>query len=286
MASASSRGDATGDAPQARPQEALPPWLLASERYAPPADHDGFIARSALAITSTLSRLRLDDGQRTAISPSAPIKLLLGLVIILLTSLSRNFAFVLLVLAGTLARVAALPASAVRRIATVASSTAGLTALVMLPATFLGQPQSALLVATKVLVSVGIALTVALSTPTHELTGALRALHVPNLAIMTVDLALKGIVDLGTVALEVLQALRLRSVGRNRTKGGSLGSVGGVVLLKANKAAQDTSDAMSCRGFEGEYAPTPIMRPRPPDLAWLAGLVALFAVFLYLQGQV
>lgn len=264
----------------------LPAWLLRPERYDPTPDRDGFIARSMLSITSVLSRLRLDDGQRTRLSPSAPLKLLVGLAVILLTSLSTNFAFTLVVLALVLLRVALLPARALRRVAGVAFSAAGITALVMLPAALLGQSHSALLVATKVLVSVSVALVVALSTPAHELTGALRALHVPNLAILTVDLALKGIVTLGTVALEVLQALRLRSVGRNRAKGSSLGGIGGVVLLKANRAAQDTSDAMRCRGFEGEYPPLPATRPRPVDLAWLAGLAALIVLFLYLERQV
>lgn len=272
--------------PATAPGGSLPSWLTTPQSYEPPSDHDGFITRSMLSLTSALSRLRLDDGQTTALSPSAPMKLLLALVLILLTSLSTNYAFVLAMLALLLVRVAFLPAKALRRVVTVGLTSASLTALVMLPALALGQSQSMLLVSTKVLVSVGIALTVALSTPAHELTGALRQLHVSSLAVMTVDLALKSIVSLGTVALEVLQALRLRSVGRNRDKGTSLGGIGGTVFLKAAKAAQDTSDAMRCRGFEGEYRTTRPSRPGPRDLAWLACLAALVALFVYLQRQV
>lgn len=277
----------TGPGPGATsPAEGLPSWLLEPQDFEPPADHDRFIARSLLSIASVLARLRLDDGQRTRLSPSAPTKLLAGLAIILLTSLSTNYAFVLVMLAGVLLRVALLPPEALRRVAGVAFGTCGLTMLVMLPAALFGQPQSMLLVGTKVFVSAGVALTVALSTPVHELTGALRMLHVSNLVIMTVDLTLKSIVTLGTVALEVLEALRLRSLGHNRSKGSSLGGIGGVVLLKAAKAAQDTSDAMRCRGFVGEYAPTRPSRPRVLDLAWLMGLAAVVALFVYLQGLV
>lgn len=271
---------------EATPRDSLPSWLLSTEDYDPPSDHDGFLTRSMLSLTSVLSRLRLDDGQRTPLSPSAPTKLLLGFALILLTSLSTNFAFVLVMLALVLVRVALLPQRLLRRVVSVALTTAAVTALVMLPALALGQPQSMLLVATKVLVSVGIALTVALSTPVHELTGALRTLHVSSLVIMTVNLALKGIVSLGKVALEVLQALKLRSVGRNRDKGTSFGGMGGIVFLKATKAAQDTSDAMRCRGFEGEYQATRATRPHPRDLAWVALLVALIALFVYLERQV
>lgn len=264
----------------------LPPWLLQSQAYEPPADRDGFIARSALSITAALSRLRLDDGQRTRLSPTPAVKLALGFALVLLTSLSGNFAFVLVMLALLALRVALLPVRALQRVVAVSCATAALTALVMLPAVLLGQPQSVLLVGTKALVSTGVVLTVALSTPAHELTGGLRALHVPDLAIMTIDLALKSIYDLGTVALEVLCALRLRSVGRNRTKGSALGGTAGFVFLKAHRAAQDTADAMRCRGFEGEYHVDASVRPRAIDLAWLVGLALLVALFLYLQGQV
>lgn len=264
----------------------LPSWLLAPERYDPPTDRDAFIMRSSRAVASVLARLRLDDGQATPLSPSAPVKLLVGLALILLTSLSTNYAFVLAVLAGVLVRVALLPSHALRRVVDVAAGAAGLTALVMLPALLLGQPQSLLIVTTKVVVSVCCALTMTLSCPVHELTGALRQLHVSNLAIMTVDLALRGIVTLGTTTLEVLEALRLRSVGRNRSKGSALGGVGGIVLLKANKAAQETSDAMRCRGFTGRYQATRASRPGACDIVWLALLAAVFAAFLYLQKQV
>lgn len=275
----------TGEA-ASRPTQPLPSWLLSSQGYEPPRDRDGFVTRSEAAIASVLARLRLDDGQATALSPSAPVKLLLGLALIVLTSLSSNFAFTLAMLAATLARMCLLPAPALHRAAGVSLSASALTALVMLPATLLGQPQSALLVGTKVLVSVGIALIVALSTPAHEITASLRSLRVPNLAIMTVDLALKGIVTLGTVASEVLLALRLRSVGRNRDKAGSLGGTGGIVFLKAQRAAQDTADAMRCRGFEGEYPASPPLRPRMADVAWVAGLALCLALFCYLEGQV
>lgn len=283
----SPQGQPSPTQPSPAPDD-LPPWLLASDAttYDPPADHDGFITRSLLSLTSVLARMRLDDGQRTRLSPSAPTKLVCGLALILLTSLATNYAFVLVMLAGTLVRVALLPPKATRRVTSVAATSAGLTALVMLPAVFLGQPQSLLLVGTKVAVSLGIALTVALSTPAHEITGALRQLHVSNLAIMTMDLALKNVVSLGNVAVEVLEALRLRSVGHNDDKRTSLGGTGGVVFLKASRAAQDTAEAMRCRGFEGEYRATQGVRPQATDYLCLLALAALVALFVYLERQV
>ena len=101
---------------------------------------------------------------------------------------------------------------------------------------------------------------------------------------MTLELALKSIVTLGKVATEVLCALDLRSVGKNRSKGTSMGGVGGVTFLKANEAARTTADAMRCRGFGGEYQAAPRGAHKPIDLAWLLALVAVGVLFAYLQG--
>ncbi len=264
----------------------VPKWLLVDQNYDPLPDRDRFISKSILSVTGVLAHFRLDDGTPGKLSPSAPAKLLFGLGCILLTSLSTNYFFTLIMLACVLVRLCLMPGGQLRRIASVAFGAAGVTFLVMLPAVLLGQQHSALLIATKVLISVSVALIVALTTPFNQLTAALRVFHVPNLVILTIDLALKSIVRLGEVAAEALCALQLRSVGHNRRKGDAIGGVGGVVFLKTNEAAQATYDAMACRGFEGDY-PLPRERQwRAIDLAWLAAFAVLVAAFLYLQGAI
>lgn len=267
-------------------EQDIPSWLLESQEYEPQHDRDGFIRKSMLSITGVLSRFRLDDGVEGRLSPSAPAKLLFGLLYILLTSLSGNYFFVLIMLACLLVRLCFLDGKLLKRIAGVALAAAALTFAIMLPAVFIGQPHSAVLIATKVLVSVGTAMTVALTTPFNRLTGALHTFHVPNLMVLTVDLALKNIVRLGQIALEVLTALKLRSVGRNADKRSSIGGVGGVVFLKTSEAANATYDAMCCRGFEGEYVVPRERQWRTVDLAWLAFSLFLVLAFIYLQGAV
>jgi cobalt/nickel transport system permease protein len=58
------------------------------------------------------------------------------------------------------------------------------------------------------------------------------------------------------------------------------------VLVKAAHAAQDTSDAMRCRGFEGSYDLQAAWRPRLSDALWASMLVAAIALFVVLQRQV
>lgn len=270
----------------AEAQGHIPSWLAVPEDYQARKDRDSFVTRSILSVTSVLAHFRLDDGKGTRLSASAPAKLLLGLGCILLTSLSTNYAFVLLMLAIALVRVMLLPASALRRTAGIAFGAAALSFLVMLPAALLGQSHSALLVASKVLTTVSIALTLALTTPFNEMTGALRAFHVPNLFILTIDLALKNIVSLGAIALEVLTSLKLRSVGRNRDKGASIGGVGGVVFLKSQEAAEATFQSMTCRGFDGSYVVPNERMWRAADIAWAAAFALLCLAFAYLEGGI
>lgn len=262
----------------------IPGWLSRAQDYDPPVDRDRYMRRTSLALMGALSQLRFDDGKAGRLSASAPVKLALALGCILLASLARNFAFVVVMLALVLARMAMLPAQALKRAVSVSAAAAAFTFALMIPAAIIGQPQSALFISAKVLVSVGIVLVVALTTPHHELTGALRAFHVPALVVMTIDLALRNIVRLGQVALEVLTALRLRSVGRNARKGDAIGGVGGTVLLKSADAATDAFDAMTCRGFDGDFR---LPRKRwicPVDAAWVVGFACLVAAFIWLEG--
>ncbi len=237
-----------------------------------------------LKITSVLAYFRLDDGVASKRSPSAASKLLMGLGMILLTSLSSNYFFVLIMLAIVLFRLATLRKSALKRTVSVAAAAAALAFVIMLPAIFLGQSHSAIQIGTKVFISVSIAMSVALSTPFNEITSSLRAFHLPDIFILTIDLALKNIVRLGEIAIEVLTALKLRSIGKNRDKGTSIGGIGGVVFLKSQEAAQSTYAAMMCRGFEGEYVLPRGRTWRKTDLLLLIAFVVLLILFIYTEG--
>ena len=240
--------------------------------------------RNLLAMTSGLALLRLDAGKSTQFSPSAPVKLLVTFAAILLTSLSRNYLFVLIMLALVLLRVCLLPRNTLPRVASGALTAALLSFVIMLPAIIVRQPQSALWLGTKAFVSTSLALVVALTTPHAQLTRALRTFGLPSIVIMTIDLTLRSIVSLGRTAEEALTALTMRSVGKNRDKQASLGGVGGIVLIKASVCAQDTLDAMRCRGFTGEYHGATRHRMRAVDAAWIFALALLCALFLHLQG--
>ncbi len=262
----------------------MPEWLAGPQAYEPLSDNSTFVTKSALSVTAVLRQLRLDDGRPSAFSPSAPVKLTLALGAILLNSLAHNLMVTWVLLAFVLVRAALLPRAALARVAAVASAAALFAFVLALPAALIGQPASAVRLGLKALASCGLAMEVALTTPVAELTGGLRAFRMPNLVIMTLDLALRNIVRLGDCALETLTALSLRSVGCDKDKRASMGNVGGTLFVRASKAAADTYDAMRCRGFEGSYDREGVPWLRVADAAWAAAFVLFVALFLHLEG--
>jgi len=92
---------------------------------------------------------------------------------------------------------------------------------------------------------------------------------------------------LGEFSLEMLYALKLRSVGKNRKKYTSLGGVGGTLFIKSREMSEEMYSAMECRGFTGEYHIYDKFKFRLADLIYVlinAGIVYTFIYFQRLAG--
>ena len=230
----------------------LPDWLKENDEYNAPSDRDGFLTRSILSLMSMLAAFRAKTVSYGAKYP-APLKLLVCLAMILLTSLAHNMLIVYIILAILLAHIVFLKSELLVKTVTTALVAACLSAVILIPAIFLGSPQSMLTVSIKVFVSVGLVGLLASTTEWNRLTAGLAAFHIPDVFIFTLDITLKYIVILGNISMDMLNALRLRSIGRNRSKAESLSGVLGVTFLKSRQMSEEMFQAMQCRGFEGEY---------------------------------
>ena len=112
--------------------------------------------------------------------------------------------------------------------------------------------------------------------------GALKRFFFPDLFIFVFDITIKYIVMLGEFALQMLYALKLRSVGRNRSKYGSIGGVGGMLFIKSRNMSEEMYYAMECRGFTGEYHASGKVSFTAFDAAYIllnGGFVWLFVHF-------
>lgn len=233
----------------------IPDWLKEQEEYNAPQDRDGFLTRSILSLMSMLASFRAKTISYGSKYP-APLKLIVCLAMILTTSLARNMLIVYVILAILLAHICFLSGELLVRTITTSLAAALLSAVILIPAVFLGSPQSMLTVSIKVFVSVGLIGLLASTTEWNKLTAGLAAFHIPDVFIFTLDITLKYIVILGNISMDMLNALRLRSIGRNKSKAQSISGVLGVTFLKSRQMSEEMFQAMQCRGFEGEYRRT------------------------------
>jgi len=76
----------------------MPAWLLQDENYLAQSDKDTYINRSILSLLSVLAKIRRQDGQQTRQFYGHPaLKIAVTLLLITLLSLSKSFAFVIMV---------------------------------------------------------------------------------------------------------------------------------------------------------------------------------------------
>lgn len=263
-------------------QQEIPSWMLEDRQYEPQKDHDGFITKSILQMMGVLSKAR-EDGSVQDHGAGAAAKLFFVILTIILMACSHNMFFSYCMLAMIMVLCCTLPGKSLKRVITGAVSAFIFSAAIMVPAVFLGSPRTMLTVSAKVFISVALVNWLASSTKWNRITSAFRFYHVPDLFIFTFDITLKYIVLLGDICMDMLQALRLRSVGHNAHKSRAFSGILGVTFLKSRQMSEEMYDAMRCRGFEGEYRRNKKNQFGKKDFFILIGTVAMLTLFIYLE---
>jgi cobalt/nickel transport system permease protein len=265
-------------------RDALPQWLQEDEKYTPPADRDAFLDKSILAVLGVLSKIRAQAARGEGRRPAhAVCKLLLALLLIVLLAVSQHISFVLVVTVGVLVRVSLMRAEEIASVLRSSLMAVLFAFVILLPAGLMGNWRSAGMLTPKVFDSVALVAMLSAGTRWHALTGALKALFVPDIFIFVLDIAVKYILLLGEFALNMLYALKLRSVGRNAGKRASLSGIAGTMFLRSREMAGEMHAAMECRGFTGEYRRPAGVRLGPMDLAAAATAAAAVSLFIYLR---
>ena len=263
--------------------EKVPEWLARPENYSPPADNDRFIDKSILSFIGLISKIKQQSGlAKDALWVSPAFKLLFTILYIVLVTSSRHFTFVYLMLAYIVLVLALLPAREIRKSLRGALIAAVFTYIVLLPSALAGNRYSITMIPAKVFACVLAVNILSSSTRWDHIIGALKRFFFPDLFIFVFDITIKYIVMLGEFALQMLYALKLRSVGKNRSKYGSIGGVGGMLFIKSRNMSEEMYYAMECRGFTGEYHASGKVSFTAFDAAYIllnGGFVWLFVHF-------
>ena len=263
----------------------LPSWMCESEAYEPNIDKDGFITKSAQAILGVLAKLKWNAGKDRRFSASPSLKLCYTFLFILLTACSKNYLFSLIMVAGTILALASYPASAMKQILSGTIGAVLFSIFILLPAVFMGNPQILLTIGTKVFLSVTLIGMLSAGTAWNKLTASLRAFHIPDIFIFTLDITLKYIAVLGEICMEILTSLRLRSIGQNKKKAKAFSGILGISFLKSREMADEMYAAMRCRGFVGEYKTGRKYAFRKQDIFYIFSMIAVVGLFVYLEWK-
>ena len=263
----------------------LPSWMCESEAYEPNIDKDGFITKSAQAILGVLAKLKWNAGKDRRFSASPSLKLCYTFLFILLTACSKNYLFSLVMVAGPILALASYPASAMKQILSGTIGAVLFSIFILLPAVFMGNPQILLTIGTKVFLSVTLIGMLSAGTAWNKLTASLRAFHIPDIFIFTLDITLKYIAVLGEICMEILTSLRLRSIGQNKKKAKAFSGILGISFLKSREMADEMYAAMCCRGFVGEYKTGRKYAFRKQDIFYIFSMIAVVGLFVYLEWK-
>ena len=258
----------------------IPSWMCETEQYVPSIDKDGFITKSTQAVLGVLSKLKWKEGKDRCLSA---LKLCYTFLYILLTACSKNYVFSLIMAGGTILALATYPAETMKQILSGTFGAVLFSALILLPAVFIGNPQILLIITTKVFVSVTLIGILSAGTSWNKLTASLRSFHIPDIFIFTLDITLKYIAVLGEICMEILTSLRLRSVGQNRKKAQSFSGILGISFLKSREMAEEMYAAMCCRGFVGEYKTQKTSTFRKQDILSILLMIGVTGIFIYFE---
>ncbi len=234
--------------------EKIPEWMTRPESYDPPKDRDRFIDKSILSFMGMLSKIKQQGRNNKDLLWVSPFfKLVFTLFYIVLVCISGHFTFVYIMLALIVVLLAILPADYIKSVLKGALVAALFTYLILIPSAATGNRYSITMIPVKVFCCITAVNILSLTTRWDHLIASLKRFFVPNLFIFIFDIMIKYVVLLGEFALQMLYALKLRSVGKNRSKYGSIGGVGGMLFVKSNAMSHEMFNAMECRGFDGTY---------------------------------
>ncbi|MEI6131452.1 MAG: energy-coupling factor transporter transmembrane component T [Bacillota bacterium] len=261
----------------------MPEWLQLEEKYAVPSERDSFINKSILAFLSVISRIRAQEGANAdQFFVNSVFKVFFTLSLAILTSLSSSFTFVIVIIVYLLVILSFMDADQIIKILRISLLMTVFSFVILLPAVFWGNSYSIVMITSKVFVTVTSVNILSHSTSWTSISSALKRFFVPDIFIFVIDITIKYIVMLGEFSLHMLYALKLRSVGKNKSKYLSLSGIAGTMFVKSKEMAEDMYSAMECRGFSGDYRIYVKFKFTFADFVYIIINVGIIFAFAYL----
>lgn len=256
-------------------------WLYKEDEYTPPTNHQKFIDKSIIGLVAILSKIKKEGIINNPIAQKvSPIfKVLFSMILILLVSLSRSYFFVGLVIIYNLIIILTFETDEKKEILTLSIVIPLFTLIMLIPSMFMGNIKNSILIIIKVFASISIVNLLSHTTKWNHITKTLKLFYIPDLFIWILEITIKYIFILGNFSLEMLYALKLRSVGENTRKYTSLSSLIGSLFLKSMDMGEEMFAAMECRCFTGEYKTFQKFKLKSWDIIYISINMFIFIAF-------
>ena len=260
----------------------VPEWLSAKDNYIPKEEKNLYIEKSIFSLIKIISIIRQNKNQdKLVYSINPTLKVVSVIVMILCVSISRSFIYLLLIDIYVLFNLFLMEKKSRKRILFKSLMFPLITLIALIPSMFYGNIYNSLLLFQKLILTILIMNLLSHNTKWSEISKSLKLLFIPDIFIWIMDITIKYIVLLGEHSINLLYALKLRSIGITSNKYNSLTGIMGNLFIKSYKMSEEMFHAMECRGFVGEYTTKVNLKLKKIDYVYLAINILLVGLFIY-----
>jgi cobalt/nickel transport system permease protein len=262
----------------------IPEWLSVKDNYVPKEEKNSYIEKSIFSLIKTISIIRQNKIQDKLIYLINPtLKVICTIIMIVSISLSRNFTYLLMIDVYVLINLFLMEKRSRKRILFRSLIFPFITLVALIPSMFYGNIYNSLLLFQKIIITIMLMNLLSHNTKWSEISKSLKLLFVPDMFIWIMDITIKYIVLLGEHSINLLYALKLRSIGIASNRYNSLTGIMGNLFIKSYKMSEEMFHAMECRGFVGEYTTKVNLKFRKIDYVYLMINLLLVSLFIYLN---
>lgn len=262
----------------------IPEWLSVKDDYVPKEEKNLYIEKSIFSLIKTISIIRQNKNQdKLLYSINSTLKVLITILNIIFVSLSRSFLYISIFDIYVLVNLLLMDKKSRKRIFIRSLIFPFITLIALIPSIFYGNIYNSLLLFQKMITTIIMMNLLAHNTRWSEISKSLKILFIPDIFIWVMDITIKYIVLLGEYSINLLYALKLRSVGITSNKYDSLTGVIGSLFIKSYKMSEEMFQAMECRGFVGEYTTKVNFTLRKMDYIYITINILLVSLFIYLN---
>jgi len=260
----------------------VPEWLSVKDNYIPKEEKNLYIEKSIFSLIKIISIIRQNKDQDKLIYSINPaLKVASTIVMILCIAISRSFIYLCIIDIYLLINLFLMEKKSRKRILLKSLIFPIITLIALIPSMFYGNIYNSILLFQKLIITIILMNLLSHNTKWSEISQSLKLLFIPDIFIWIMDITIKYIVLLGEHAINLLNALKLRSIGITSNKYKALTGIMGNLFIKSYKMSEEMFHAMECRGFVGEYIIKLNLKLKKMDYVYLAMNILLVILFIY-----